>query len=233
MTCPQCGVDNAPNSAACHRCGVPLDADTPPSRTFEPAPSREFSGAPSPAPPTWATGKGYRRETGPGAPRSGGPIVAVILLAGCALFAVTILAAILFPVFAKARERAQIEVCMEAGQRNAMALFADARIHGGRLASAYFWEDAVAARLGPNADTSCPKATVGSGFMMNAALSGRPITSISDPARTVLLFEGGDGRNLSGGPQDAKSHHGRRITVVFADGRTATGTDVRRLKWSP
>lgn len=153
--------------------------------------------------------------------RGGGAPWALLAVGGCAVMVIPILAAILFPVFAKARERAKTTACMNGMKLEYIALTQYAGAHGGRLPNAARWEDDTK-RFLPAGSTGCPDVKTGSGYMFNAALSGQPMPTGPAASTTVVLFEGGNGgRNQAGSVVTAAPRHGRNVSVVYADGRVS------------
>lgn len=171
----------------------------------------------------------------PGARTQRGTPWALISMAGCGVLVIPILAAILFPVFAKAREKAKIASCLNGVKQQELALMQYASDHDNRLPPANRWEDAIATYL-PKDTPGCPDAKSGVGYVFNAAMGGQPMPTGAAAATTVLIFDGGNGgRNQSGKFTTAVARHGNSVTVGYADGHV---TMVPRgglagLSWSP
>lgn len=158
-----------------------------------------------------------------------------LALAGCGALVISILAAIVFPAFAKGRLNAQQALCLKHMSNQGMALRLYAGDHDNRLPVASRWEDAIQPYL-HDATDGCPVASSGSGYVFNAAMGGQPLPKGPAAATTVLLFDGGGGgRNVAGGAGAPVARHGNNATIGYADGhvRTVTRGDLGRLQWAP
>jgi prepilin-type N-terminal cleavage/methylation domain-containing protein/prepilin-type processing-associated H-X9-DG protein len=158
---------------------------------------------------------------------------------------IAILAAILFPVFAKARDRAQTTSCMSNQKQLALAFFMYAEDNGDKLPRSYgtnplhYWALDANAYIKSNDIFICPVFPKRAyGFGMNLWLAwdhGMPTTAAKFPAKTFLLTENSpwnDPRNVTSSvdrvapykwPTDARfsidpKRHNGGMNSVFLDG---------------
>jgi hypothetical protein len=172
-------------------------------------------------------------QTGPNSDRRGGRTTAIIgtVLSGVLFLMIPIQAAIFIPVVAKARDRAQLDTCMQKVKVLEQAVQVYQVDHNGRLPSAVSWHSSVAPAIPGNSSDpfTCPKENDGKvPYKMNIAASNRTLSTLNSPSRFVVLFEGrpiapGAGRSFGshfGGPRDVRANHvGETLaTYGFADG---------------
>ncbi len=125
------------------------------------------------------------------------------------LAALAVLAAILFPVFGRAREKAEATACLSNVKQLGLALMMYAGDHEGRLPEANSWEEAIAEYVGDNeAVFTCP--TTGQGYIFNEALSGVDLKDLDNPQEIPMLWEPALGTGA--GP------HLGQFVVCYADG---------------
>ena len=150
-------------------------------------------------------------------------------------------AAIMFPVFAKARASAQQVTCLSNVKQLGTAMSMYASDWDDRYPLADNWNEALAPYAkDPENLIICPAAESKDepSYAMNGQLSGFPERSISSPADIVMLYDSVPGRNRSGGPELLPSpprHTGDNNTVGFVDGhvKSVERSDTSALKWSP
>jgi prepilin-type processing-associated H-X9-DG protein len=106
---------------------------------------------------------------------------------GSGLFIILILAAILFPVFAKAREKARQITCADNMKQIGLALAQYSQDNDSKLPLAATWEKASSTY--EMHKFSCPDVAVGSGYAYNSTLGNEKITKFSDGSTTVSVFE--------------------------------------------
>ncbi len=103
------------------------------------------------------------------------------------LAAVAIVAAIVFPVFGRARERAQGAACLNNVRQLTMALQMYATEHGEKLPNAESWEEDISEYLFNEEILTCR--TTGKHYSFNRKLSGVDLRDIRKPAEVPLLWE--------------------------------------------
>ncbi len=139
---------------------------------------------------------------------------------------IAILAAILFPVFARAREKARHNTCMSNQRQIALSIVMWAQDHGETLPSAdTVWQDL---NLTPKL-LACPSKTARTGYVYVAALGGMKMGEISAPTKVHVI---GDGVKKSSGPvntlagvQDWDYRHSNKLVVAYLDGHVAVTGD--------
>jgi len=115
---------------------------------------------------------------------------------------IAILAAILFPVFAQAREKARATTCLSNGKQTALAIGMYAQdydetfpydITGTNTAAETWWEDVVQPYIktgNKGGILTCPSASSsGYAYSMNDAMSGKSLASANSPADTVVTAD--------------------------------------------
>jgi len=136
--------------------------------------------------------------------RGQGLAIAGTVISGIAMLSTPILAAMVFPVFMRARSAAHKAVCLSNVKNISLALQMYMADNGDRLPAADNWcgdlEDYV-----HNYDVFlCPvaDADLDCAYAFNSDLSGADFASFADPTSTVAFFESDLGWNASGLPQD-------------------------------
>ena len=163
---------------------------------------------------------------------SGWAIAGIIVGGGCFLlfFGVAILGAILFPVFAQAREKARQSACLSNLKQMSMAMRMYALDHNGAYPASAGWMyglDPYVRRRSATASESdvfrCPSVPRGQhGYAMNSRASGANLQRLLSPATLVTLY---DSRNLARNASDpgvslpTPPRHGRGNNLAYADGR--------------
>lgn len=171
---------------------------------------------------------------GPGGPPFNAPpqkksMVLLILAIGfgvCACGGVPILAAILFPVFAQAKESAQAAVCLSNLKQLSLGMIVYSSDHDDRLPSARNWHDATLPNMKSSSVHQCPKSESKdanrSDYAMNRDLSRANLEKLDNPETTIMLFEAaGAGKNKFGSVEmmpDPSWHGSRGNAVAYADG---------------
>ena len=100
---------------------------------------------------------------------------------------IAILAAILFPVFAKAREKARQTSCLSNQRQISLAASMYAQEHDETLPTAdLFWNGI---NLDQNA-TRCPDAKTTPGYVFNVDLSGIALSAVQNPEKEIVSLDG-------------------------------------------
>lgn len=174
-------------------------------------------------------------------PKSGNSTTIIIVVAVALLgfiFISAILAAILFPVFARARGKAQETVCMTHMHRLGLAMNSYTTDWGDVYPPPGNWNDLLAKYTKDPQVFLCPSArSAKPGYAMNSGLSGIPLKAVKYPNATVMFFETEPGDNKAGGPALllGNPRHMGRCAISFADGhimmveQSAAGA----LNWDP
>jgi len=152
--------------------------------------------------------------------KGGGLAVAGICVSGLMmLFAIPILAAMLLPALAKAKDRAQTINCTNNAKMLGLAVRMYALDNKDKFPTATNWCDLILTDAGSPTTFQCPAdSQTRCAFAFNRNLDG--LADGDAPPDTVLLFESAAGWNGTGGPEAVGRHkHSRStVTVVFADG---------------
>lgn len=169
------------------------------------------------------TGQG----TSPALPRGGMPAWGWALL-GCGgmfFLIISILAAILFPVFAQAREKARQTSCLANLRQQSNALQMYAADFDGILPPASKWMDALYPYTGTESIFRCPtarsSAPTGYGYAFNDGVSQKSVAKIGAPETVITLY---DSSTLTKNAHDALTslpvpgRHSHGNNLVYADG---------------
>ncbi len=160
-------------------------------------------------------------------------IIVVAAVFGGGILLIAILAAILFPVFAKVRGNARLATCESNVRQIELGLIQYVQDHNETFpASAAGYQTAVAAYVPSAALFHCPAdSNSGVSYALNQNLQGINVSKLKDPANTVALYEGSN-QTLNFRHQ----HTGGDVAVVgFADGsvRTISQAQISSLRWKP
>jgi hypothetical protein len=152
------------------------------------------------------------------------------------LLAVPIMAAMLLPALAKAKERAQTINCVNNLKQLGLAVRMYSVDHGDTFPYATNWCDAIQKNVGTPKVFQCPADPgLRCAFAYNRKLDGK-IESEINP-QTVIFFESRAGWNAAGGPElfAAHKHSTTGIAVGFADGsvRRLPRSQFDTLHWEP
>jgi len=139
--------------------------------------------------------------------------VIIAVVAGAAfmlLAALAVFAAILFPVFGRAKEKAQATACLANVKQLGVALMMYTTDYEERLPDADSWEEAVAPYIMNAEILACP--VTGQRYIFNEALSGVDLKDLDNPQETPMLWEPALHAEGLVGP------HGGQFNVCYADG---------------
>ncbi len=152
---------------------------------------------------------------------------------------IAILAAILFPVFGKAREKARQTSCLSNQKQIATALqmFTQDNNEILPLKSTVWSVLGLAGKV-----LSCPDApTIGQGYVYIGELSGLPlsyfqnpiITAVSADGTAALASESDAGKYVADSQSDLSARHSGSIIASFLDGHVALCTAKQASLWAP
>jgi prepilin-type processing-associated H-X9-DG protein len=152
------------------------------------------------------------------------------------VFGLPMLAGIMLPALAKAKQRAQSINCMTNLRQLGVAARTYAQSSGDRFPHATNWCDVLQPHLARQNAFYCPaEKSQLCGYGYNAALSGLVVSEVNP--LTVLFFEIPGGWNVSGGPEQMlqERRHGPHLNVVFADGHAQQirVEALQNLRWDP
>ena len=263
MVCPSCRRENPEGAAFCGGCGAALGPARPtgpiPPQPYPPAPPRTSGLAvaslvcgvlgllclPPVIAPLIGVVLGVMALSAIG--RSGGQLqgqgiaVAGVVSSGIGVLALPIVAALLFPVFAQARERARLTSCMSNEKQLALGVLMYTQDYDGIMPRKSNWVEALDPYTRSRSLHRCPSATPPSdrSYAYNAKLDRMPMAKVAQPAAVAMLFDAnGAGDSPSGGPEIvARRHLGRQFVLAYVDGhaRTLVGpnADSVFLRWDP
>ena len=151
-----------------------------------------------------------------------GPAIGPAVIAGTAIGA-----AVMFPVFARAREAAQQADCASNLRRLGIAARLYTSDWDGKLPTSARWQSQLARYTKrPISELKCPSGKAVYAFNKN--LSGLNLDKIANPGRVILFFEARPGLpNRSGSRADAVLPHDGQGFFAYAD------THVQRLSAAP
>jgi len=260
MLCPKCGADNLDNSQFCAACGEQLQFEKP-----QPGAARE----PEPYVPLKMSGLAIaslvfgvlgfltcgvlalpglilgivalvkinanrERMTGQGL------AIAGIASSAIAILMMPIMAAILFPVFARAREAARMSACQSNVKQLGMSVRMYMSDYDDKYPPAATWSDSLQKYARSPSVYQCPSAapSLRCGYALNGALGEQPEGNIADAAGTVGLFESDGGWNAAGGQEAmiTRARHINGVVVGYADGHVSSvspGAQSGFLRWAP
>ncbi|MBD3174238.1 MAG: DUF1559 domain-containing protein [Armatimonadia bacterium] len=221
MECPACERETDPGALWCTHCGASLSE----SRHTKGAP------APPPAPPV------PPQRAAP--PKSSNAAVIWIVVGSVgvvALLCVGVLAAILFPVFAKAREKARQTSCLSNVRQIGTVAQMYAVDHGNHLPLGASWSSSMGPYIQNRALFICPSdaSSPNSSYRMNRAVAGLDTRSLANPADVPCLFESWSGWDRTGDISDVEPRHAGQANIGFIDGhaQSVRAGDESKYDWA-
>ena len=154
-------------------------------------------------------------------------LIVLAVVFGGGIFLVAILAAILFPVFAKAREKARMVSCESNVKQIDLGLMQYIQDHNDKYPGGDY-KAAIQPYTMSEQLFHCPSNSVGGeSYSFNANLQGVSIAKISSPQSTVVVYEGRE--------QTLDFRHDGKAVVGFADGsvRAIPKDEAPALRWKP
>lgn len=159
----------------------------------------------------------------------------IIVPCGCSVLIVPILAAILFPVFAQAREAARASSCGSNLRQQSLAVRMYVEDYDERLPPATAWMDLMKPYIKREDVFHCPNVSKDGesayGYAYNKKLSLLPLDKLDVPFTTIMLYDSSDlSRSaadlVSSLPNPPRHRHSNNLS--YADGhvnRTKPTTD--------
>ncbi|MHB0998839.1 MAG: DUF4190 domain-containing protein [Armatimonadota bacterium] len=175
----------------------------------------------------------------PGSLKGTGLAVAGVITSAIGIFTMPIMAAILFPIFAKAREEARITNCLGNVKKISVAMLMYSTDYDDHFPAVGKWNDAVTDYNVAVTGLRCPSdKTPGPSYAMNKLLSGASISNIVSPMNVPSVYDSIPGVNQAGGPELLPSpprHLGSRYVIGFADGHVlaVNQSEEMKLLWDP
>ncbi|SRR5258708_25243655 len=159
-------------------------------------------------------------------PRKGIPIwIWPVACCGCAVFPVMILAALLFPVFAQAREKARHVSCMSNEKRMALGVLMYNQDYDEMMPPAAKWMDVSSSYGKDEKDFHCPSvSTQGSGpygYAFDASLNYKSLSKIADPKTERMIFDSTlltRNASDSGASLPSPGRHSHTNDIAYVDG---------------
>ena len=165
MNCTNCGFPLTPGATSCPNCKIQFSQAVP-GGFVQPTTQKAKV-------PVWAW------------------VVGGCSLVGC-LPVIAIVAAILFPVFALAREKARTVTCATNEKQIDLGLQQYVQDYDTKLPPAGVWNDAIVKYIG-TPTIKCPTAETddsgSGGYAFNSTLSKKRSSSIPSPATMVVIFD--------------------------------------------
>ncbi len=138
---------------------------------------------------------------------------------------IAILAAILFPVFARAREKARQSTCTSNQRQIAASLAMYAQDHEESFpGTSSVWGDL---KVDPGV-LVCPTKGKGTpnGYVYSYSVSSKGLGTINDPSATVLTADGASTGNILSTPADIDYRHSSSLIVSYADGHVGNSQNL-------
>lgn len=171
-----------------------------------------------------------------GALRGQGLALAGTIVSAIFLLLLPVMAAMLLPALAAAKQKAMQISCMNNEKQLALAVMLYSGDHANHYPPAATWCDAIKTAAGTEKIFKCPAANAASrcDYAFNAKLDGMELNNVNP--QTVLIFEADGGWDAHGGPEIASSRHrGKAMVVAFADGHVEVvpASRLSSLRWNP
>ena len=169
--------------------------------------------------------------------RGSGVAVAGTVVSGFTLLSLPLMAAILFPVFARAREKARQASCQSNLKQIGLAMMMYTQDFDEEFPMTDPWADSLMPYMKNEAIFHCPSATNDPqrSYGYNAALNLASVATLSSPAETVMNFDSQPGPNPAGGNEILVPRHNEGANICYADGHVkwSKGTITSTLLWNP
>lgn len=167
-----------------------------------------------------------------------GLAIAGICTSGLSLLMLPIMAALMLPALAKAKQRAQTINCISQVKQLGLAVRMYSNDNKDTFPPADTWSDSIQSYVAGTQTFRCNADSTGqrSSFAFNKKVAGKKEADVNP--RTVILFEvEGEGWNTSGGRElmMQRSRHGQTFAVGLADGsaQQVSASQLSNLRWDP
>jgi prepilin-type processing-associated H-X9-DG protein len=147
---------------------------------------------------------------------------------GCAGFFVLLIpitAALMFPIFAQAREKARQISCLSNLKEQGLAVIMYSQDYDGKLPAADKWMDLATPYIKREEVLHCPSVATGDrslyGYAYNDKMSKANVEKIADPQTTALTYDSSStGRNAHDAMTSLppQGRHLRGNNIAYADG---------------
>jgi len=136
---------------------------------------------------------------------------------------IAILAAILFPVFAKAREKARESTCLNNVRQQVLAITMAAENNGGLYPNKNsVWSEVNFPPKALVCPTYGPNHGNGNGYGYNTQLSSKVLEDFAQPPQEIIVVgDSNSSNNLLMSIADADGRHSGKLAVGFADGHVS------------
>ena len=166
-------------------------------------------------------------------PKNNSAVKIVLIVLACVfgggILLIAILAAILFPVFQKAREKARLSACDSNVKQIELGMIQYTQDHNDMFPkSAAAYKDAVFPYLQSEQLFHCPSDQGGPvDYAMNTKLQGVSIDKIAHPDAVIAVYEGKN--------QTPNFRHDGKAVIGYADGHVeeVPESQAGSLKWTP
>ena len=156
-------------------------------------------------------------------------LIVLAVVFGGGILVIGILAAILFPVFSKARENARLASCDSNVKQIELGMLQYTQDHNDKFPpKAASYKDAVYPYIQSEGVFHCPSDQGGPvDYSMNTNLQGISLDNIPHPEAVVAIYEGKD--------QKPNFRHDGKAVIGYADGHVEEQTEAQAgsLKWKP
>jgi prepilin-type processing-associated H-X9-DG protein len=164
-------------------------------------------------------------------------LTAILVRWGVVLVCVAVVAIILFPVFARAREKSRQASCLSNLKQIGLAVQMYAQDYDDVYPAAYNWADGLTPYIKYNGVFICPVARDRRqpSYAYNVSLDRQPTQTIAQAVKAPLAFDSRSGLNMSGGPELVEPRHDGGANFAFADGHAKwwRKEDSDQLLWGP
>ena len=243
MRCPRCGAENPEGARSCASCGAPYPPAPPPRTSGLAIASLVLGllgmvtfGVTSLVGIVLGIVSLIQIQRRPDRLTGTGFAIGGLAISALTFMVLPIFAAILFPVFARAREKAVQTSCMVNLKQLQLGVLMYCQDWDSHLPAAGNWCDAAHKYVRNDNVYICPSLRgERCGYACNASLDGLTLGDIPRPNETVTLFDAKGGWNAAGGAELVDPRHNGGANVAYVDGHvkwtSEGGQDA--LGWDP